>query len=264
MRAVEDATPARLSQHDVKSDSLWPILARGLEKRRDDRWPTMEDLGRALARWLQGEGAVDDVTGASLEAVWFRTSRQSLFGSSSPPERASLTDPTEAPGEVLVTNSTPPLTKLLRRLALALSGRAQVWSAALARPGRTRWAFGAALLGAMLVSALALSMLTGSEPDGAATTSAPPEPVRNEPPSIEPPAIEPAPLEVQLPAPPPSIDIPASSSEPPPTPPSSRADEGARRAAPRDARTRRQSDADGAAKGESKEHRRSKLIDPYR
>jgi eukaryotic-like serine/threonine-protein kinase len=264
MRAVEDSAPARLSQHDVKSDSLWPILVRGLEKNRDERWQTMEELGRALARWLQAEGAVDDVTGASLEAVWFRTSRQSLFGSSSPPGRASLSGPTESLGQVVVTDSKPPLAKRLRRLALALPGRAKAWSATLARPGRTRWALVAALLGTSLASALLLSMLTGSEPVGAPTTSATPNPAPNDAPSTEPLPIEMAPIEVRLPTPPPSIETSEPRNEPPPAPPSSRAEEAARRAAARDVRARRPSDVEGAAKGESKEHRRSKLIDPYR
>src|SRR5690606_12099052 len=92
-RAVAEASPLRLSQHNVADDSLWPIISRGLEKRREDRWSSMEELGRALARWLLDSGIGDDITGASLEAGWFRTSRQSLFASSAPPLRSSLADP---------------------------------------------------------------------------------------------------------------------------------------------------------------------------
>jgi serine/threonine-protein kinase len=259
MRAVEDASPARLSQHDVKDDSLWPILCRGLEKRREDRWPTMEELGRALARWLQAESVVDDVTGASLEAVWFRTSRQSLFGSSSPPERASLSGPNEAPGGVVVASSKA-LRERLRRLAHALVTRAKAYAAALATPGRARWTLAAALLAAVFVIALAIALATDRETDDMAAPSAP---------APEPPPTEPAPLQVQLLAPPPLVEAPVLEAtqprgEPSLAPPNPRVDEGSRRSPTRDARTRRQSDTDNAARGESKEHRRSKLIDPYR
>jgi eukaryotic-like serine/threonine-protein kinase len=87
LRAVADLEPERLSHHEMNDTSLWPIISRGLEKQRDDRWQSMEDLGRALARWLLDAGVTDDITGASIEAAWFRTSRQSLFASSLPPER---------------------------------------------------------------------------------------------------------------------------------------------------------------------------------
>src|SRR5690606_15177548 len=64
---------------------------------RDDRWTSMEELGRARARWLLDRDVGDHITGASLEAGWFRTSRQSLFGSSVPPLRSSLADPDPDP-----------------------------------------------------------------------------------------------------------------------------------------------------------------------
>jgi serine/threonine-protein kinase len=87
LRAVADHTPEPLSHHQIGDTSLWPILSRGLEKQPDDRWPSMDELGRALARWLLDTGVNDDITGASIEAGWFRRSRQSLFGSSMPPDR---------------------------------------------------------------------------------------------------------------------------------------------------------------------------------
>jgi serine/threonine protein kinase len=259
MRAVEGDSPARLSQHNVSDDSLWPILSRGLEKRRDDRWPTMEELGRALARWLQSQNVIDDITGASLEAVWFRSSRQSLFGSSSPPLRASLSGPTESPNTLLARALRRPGLERLQPLARWLLPRASACAEMLRKPGRSRWGIGALLLGA----AIAITWLVATEPDGAAVTRAvaadstpPVEPA--EPPAEPPIRVEPTPLPLETSDPSPDRALAS---------PPARAlqDDAPRRATPRDtSRVRRKVEPDSTPKGESKERRRSKLIDPYR
>ncbi|HVZ35524.1 MAG TPA: serine/threonine-protein kinase, partial [Polyangiaceae bacterium] len=72
---------------------LWGYLQRGLAKSKEERWPSVDELGRALARWLIDNGVTDDITGASLESGWLRRSRRSLFASSLPPERKSQQGP---------------------------------------------------------------------------------------------------------------------------------------------------------------------------
>jgi serine/threonine protein kinase len=257
-RAVEDDSPARLSQHNLNDDSLWPILSRGLEKRREDRWLTMEELGRALARWLQAHGVSDDITGASLDAVWFRSSRQSLFGSSSPPLRASLSGPTEPPHTLLARALGKSGLARLAALAEWVWPRARACAELVLEPGRARWSIGALLLGA----AIAIAWLVTTEPDGSAASravSADPAPPTEPAEPLHEPAIrvDPAP-------------IPLTPSDPGAAPPPSRPaartllEDAPRRGAPRDsARARRKVD-NAASKSESKEHRRSKLIDPYR
>ncbi|WP_437959944.1 serine/threonine-protein kinase [Sorangium sp. So ce119] len=49
---------------------LWEIVARGLSKAPEDRFPTMAALGRALAQWAIASGVSHDVTGASLVDYW--------------------------------------------------------------------------------------------------------------------------------------------------------------------------------------------------
>jgi serine/threonine protein kinase len=272
-RAVAEASPARLSQHNVSDDSLWPILSRGLEKRREDRWASMQELGCALARWLLDQGVGDDITGASLESNWFRTARQSLFGSSSPPRRASLSGPSEAPAPAPGGLSAGRARAWLARLARffrSLPAAATGGLSALREPGhsRLRWGVGAALLG----TALALVWRVTAEPGGAArdASAVADVPVADVPVAEVPPtALAPEP------AAPPTESAEAS---PEGVGPSAAAvqraadEEAARRAASREtARARRKPirgndarEGNDVPKDESKEHRRSKLIDPYR
>ncbi|HTM44123.1 MAG TPA: serine/threonine-protein kinase [Polyangiaceae bacterium] len=51
-------------------DELWAAIGRGMRKDPDERWPSMDELGRALARWLVGHDTLDDITGVSLQATW--------------------------------------------------------------------------------------------------------------------------------------------------------------------------------------------------
>jgi serine/threonine protein kinase len=66
---VDDPPPSLLALGTVDAD-LWSILLRGLEKRREDRWPSARAFAEALAAWLVGVGVSDDVCGASLRSVW--------------------------------------------------------------------------------------------------------------------------------------------------------------------------------------------------
>jgi serine/threonine protein kinase len=273
-RAVAEASPARLSQHNVTDDSLWPILSRGLEKRREDRWTSMQELGCALARWLLDHGVSDDITGASLESNWFRTARQSLFGSSSPPLRASLSGPSEeaapAPGAPSAQRALAWLARFAHFFRSLPHAAAQGLSA-LRAPGlsRLRWAVGAALLG----TALVLTWRVTTEREGAAARDSN---AVGEVPAVEVPVM-PMPPAAHAPGPTASpLDSAEANPEGvgPSAAPVQRAadEEAARRAASREpARARRKPvrgndtrDSSGAPKDEGKEHRRSKLIDPYR
>jgi eukaryotic-like serine/threonine-protein kinase len=51
---------------------LWPIIQKGLAKEAGDRWASMRELGTALAEFALAHGAREDISGASLEATWFR------------------------------------------------------------------------------------------------------------------------------------------------------------------------------------------------
>ncbi len=51
---------------------LSQIIDKGLEKDRDERWQSMEELGGALAQWLLSQGVYEDVSGNGLEARWLR------------------------------------------------------------------------------------------------------------------------------------------------------------------------------------------------
>lgn len=48
--------------------ALWEIIERGLRKDRDERWPSMHELGAALARWLMANAVDQDVCGEPLRA----------------------------------------------------------------------------------------------------------------------------------------------------------------------------------------------------
>jgi eukaryotic-like serine/threonine-protein kinase len=50
---------------------LWDIVACGLAKAPEQRWPTMAALGRALAEWAAVAGVAHDVAGTSLADYWF-------------------------------------------------------------------------------------------------------------------------------------------------------------------------------------------------
>jgi serine/threonine-protein kinase len=89
MHAVATLDPEHPRERGVLEPLPWPIIQHGLQKCRDERWRSMDELGRELARWLLDSGVSEDITGASLDAGWLRDSRRSLFASSLPPEHGS-------------------------------------------------------------------------------------------------------------------------------------------------------------------------------
>ncbi|MCC6528310.1 MAG: serine/threonine protein kinase [Polyangiaceae bacterium] len=77
LHAIADDEPAPLSGVGPGEAELAAIVRRGLAKAPEARWPTIRDLGVALAEWLLLRGVDADVCGASLEGLWLRP-RESL------------------------------------------------------------------------------------------------------------------------------------------------------------------------------------------
>jgi eukaryotic-like serine/threonine-protein kinase len=71
LAALVTTAPRPLASRGVDAPELWTILERGL-RRRDARWPSMQDLGKALAGELWRRGVTQDISGVSLRATWLR------------------------------------------------------------------------------------------------------------------------------------------------------------------------------------------------
>jgi hypothetical protein len=225
----------------------------------------MDELGRALARWLLDAGVIDDITGASLEAGWFRSSRQSLFGSSAPPLRTSIAEsnlPNVASPPVPIIRSLRPaplaaLTPLLRaaraQLASLLARLAEIEPSRRKRIG----VLAALAIGTVFawIGFSAFDRAPAENPPAALGTAA--VELDDPTPSADLSGLSawPAPAFTLLPeavpeaAAPPAEEVPAPAGAP-----------------IRETRSRAKAKKTGdhAARSESKEHRRSKLIDPYR
>ncbi|HOU93563.1 MAG TPA: serine/threonine-protein kinase, partial [Polyangiaceae bacterium] len=78
LRSIVEQAPAPLAAHGVSEPELWRILARGLSKRPSDRYPTLRELGQALAEWAIARGLQEDVTGTSLRRTWLRDAEGSV------------------------------------------------------------------------------------------------------------------------------------------------------------------------------------------
>jgi hypothetical protein len=197
---VATQDPEHPSLRGVLDPLPWSILQRGLEKRRDERWPSMDELGRALARWLLDSGVNDDITGASLEAGWFRSSRRSFFASSLPPERSRRSR--SSGGRRLWQRTIPQL----QAWAIALALRcAPLWHRYQSLERRRRRAVATLLIGSVLL--LGLLLLRGADaPPAPAVVAAPPvvaptAAVAAPSPSSPPPTVAaPAAAPVELPA----------------------------------------------------------------
>ncbi|HTJ84453.1 MAG TPA: protein kinase, partial [Polyangiaceae bacterium] len=79
IRAIIEEPVPPIAERGVVNEALWAILERGLTKKPSERWSSMRELGSALATWLADEGVFDDISGASVDAMWKRR-RQSLHG----------------------------------------------------------------------------------------------------------------------------------------------------------------------------------------
>ncbi len=70
MRAIIEETPRPTTELHAGDQQLWRILERGLQKKREDRWQSMWELGEALALWLYEHGVKEDICAASLRTSW--------------------------------------------------------------------------------------------------------------------------------------------------------------------------------------------------
>jgi eukaryotic-like serine/threonine-protein kinase len=90
LRLIVETEPPPLHELAAADAALSAIVARGLSKDPDARWPSMTELGKALATWLIEHGVNDDACGVSLQARWLlRPSDPSALGRSA---RASYPD----------------------------------------------------------------------------------------------------------------------------------------------------------------------------
>jgi serine/threonine-protein kinase len=99
--AIMGQEPLTLADHAVDEPELWAILARGMDKNRDTRFPNMRALGRALAEWLLDRKVKMDIAQGPVKA-WLETSLRpatlpSLFASLAPGSNASDAPPTLHP-----------------------------------------------------------------------------------------------------------------------------------------------------------------------
>jgi serine/threonine-protein kinase len=95
LRQIVEDTPPTLRELAATDDELSAIVARGLHKQADQRFASMGELGRALAKWLLRQGVTEDICGSTLEAKWLRATDPHARGGR--PSMASITDgwPTE-------------------------------------------------------------------------------------------------------------------------------------------------------------------------
>ncbi len=87
LRAIIEDKPAPIDESKV-DPSLAAIIMQGLARDHVARWQSADELGRALALWLSGQGIKTDITGASIAATWLESDRvrlSSVPGSIPPP-----------------------------------------------------------------------------------------------------------------------------------------------------------------------------------
>jgi len=70
LRSVVEDEPTPLSNYLAADETLWAIVRRGLEKRPEARFSSMNEFGRALAGWLYQQGIREDACGASIDSKW--------------------------------------------------------------------------------------------------------------------------------------------------------------------------------------------------
>jgi serine/threonine-protein kinase len=70
LRMIVQTEPKALKDLGVADHALSYIVARGLSKDPLDRYPSLSQMGKALAAWLADQGVTEDASGVSLEAKW--------------------------------------------------------------------------------------------------------------------------------------------------------------------------------------------------
>jgi eukaryotic-like serine/threonine-protein kinase len=69
LQAVLSTPVLTFAELGIDEPELWSIIARGLERDREQRWQSSEELAHALGAWLLNRGVLHDVTGVSLHAT---------------------------------------------------------------------------------------------------------------------------------------------------------------------------------------------------
>jgi serine/threonine protein kinase len=90
LRSIVEDEPRSLQSYLASDESLWEIVRRGLAKDRDQRFRSMNELGRALAAWLLRQGIWEDACGGSLETKWINRTSDSSSPRASRSSFASL------------------------------------------------------------------------------------------------------------------------------------------------------------------------------
>ncbi|HEU5074969.1 MAG TPA: protein kinase [Polyangiaceae bacterium] len=70
LRSIVEDDPTPTVEHRAGDAELWTIVERGLRKDAQERWPSMQEYGRALAHWAFSQGVDEDICGTGLEAKW--------------------------------------------------------------------------------------------------------------------------------------------------------------------------------------------------
>jgi hypothetical protein len=70
LRSIVEDEPTPTVEHKAGDAELWSVLERGLRKDPQQRWPSMQEFGRALAHWAFSQGVDEDICGTGLEAKW--------------------------------------------------------------------------------------------------------------------------------------------------------------------------------------------------
>jgi eukaryotic-like serine/threonine-protein kinase len=91
LRAIVEDEPASLISQLAADQPLWEIVRRGLSKDAAQRFPTIGELGQALAAWLMSQGIFEDVSGISLDSKWIQRSNLPSGQRASRASFASLT-----------------------------------------------------------------------------------------------------------------------------------------------------------------------------
>jgi serine/threonine-protein kinase len=72
LREIVEGTPTSPEKLAATDATLSSIVMRGLSKQPEERFDSMGELGRVLARWLISQGVHEDICGTTVEARWLR------------------------------------------------------------------------------------------------------------------------------------------------------------------------------------------------
>jgi eukaryotic-like serine/threonine-protein kinase len=81
---IATAVPTSITALGAGDEELEAIVRRGLAKDREDRWPTLRDMGAALVKWVSAKGVVTDAAGTALDAYWQEDELPDPGGDSAP------------------------------------------------------------------------------------------------------------------------------------------------------------------------------------